>query len=70
MAFPVTSGSTSWLGQLSSSVSSSLVQQAQSLLSAIGKKRKLLSVTGGRKLLQGNDPPGGGVKSNPGSWYG
>ena len=69
VAFPVGGGSTSWLSQLSSSVSSSLVQQAQSLLSAIGSKRKLLSATGSRKLLQGADPPAGGVRgSGCGSW--
>jgi len=69
VAFPVAGGSTSWLSQLSSSVSSSLVQQAQSLLSAIGGNRKLLSATGSRKLLQANEPPAGGVKgSGCGSW--
>ena len=60
MAFPVCSGSTSWLSLLSTSLSSSLAQQAQSLLSA---------TRGKRKLLQSYDPPAGGVKgSGCGSW--
>ena len=63
VAFPVSGGSTSWLSQLSSSVSTSLVQQAQSLISAIGK-RKLLAAAASRKLLQGGEPPGGGVKGS------
>ena len=66
LAFPVTSSSMSWLSQSSASISPSLTQSAQSLSSAIGK-RKLLSA---RKLLQGgNDPPAGGVRgSGCGTW--
>ncbi len=69
LAFPVANGSTSWLSLLDSSFSSSLMQQAQSLLLEAGRQRKVLSNMGRRALLQRNEPPAGGVKgSGCGSW--